>query len=76
MERVSEESKATGLPNVAQKEEKVMALGKQSGEFSYKVTSTTYSETSAQINLHGTATGFGTVEGTMTVTGERGSFPR
>jgi hypothetical protein len=35
-----------------------MALGKQSGEFSYKVTSTTYSETSAQINLHGTATGW------------------
>jgi hypothetical protein len=33
-----------------------MALGKQIGEFSYKVTSTTYSETSAQINLHGTAT--------------------
>jgi hypothetical protein len=50
-----------------------MALEKQIGEFSYKVTSTTYSETSAQINLHGTATGFGTVEGTMTVTGEPGA---
>jgi len=50
-----------------------MPVGKAIGEFSYKVTSTTYRETSVQINLHGMATGFGTVEGTMTVTGEPGA---
>ena len=50
-----------------------MAVGKQIGEFSYKVTSATYGETSVQINLHGTATGFGTVEGTLTVRGEPGA---
>jgi hypothetical protein len=57
-----------------------MALGKESGEFSFKVTSTTFSETGAaerggfhvQINLLGTATG-GTVEGTLTLTGEPGA---
>jgi hypothetical protein len=50
-----------------------MAVGKQVGEFSYKVTSSTYGETSVQVNLHGTVTGFGTVEGTLTFTGEPGA---
>jgi hypothetical protein len=50
-----------------------MAVGKQIGEFSYKVTSATYGDTSVQVNLHGTATGFGTVEGTLTLTGEPGA---
>jgi hypothetical protein len=50
-----------------------MALGKQTGDFLFKVNSTTYYETNAQINLRGTATGFGTVEGTLTLTGEPGA---
>jgi hypothetical protein len=50
-----------------------MAIGKPMGEFSFKVTSVTYGETSSQVNLHGTATGFGTVEGTLTVKGEPGA---
>jgi len=50
-----------------------MALGKPIGEYSYKITSITYSEAGAQINLHGTATGYGTGGGTMTVTGEPGA---
>jgi hypothetical protein len=50
-----------------------MAVGKESGEFSYKVTSVTYNELNVQLNLHGTATGFGTVQGTLTVTGEPGA---
>ena len=50
-----------------------MAIGKSIGEFSFKVTSVTYGETSNQVNLHGTATGFGTVEGTITTRGEPGA---
>ncbi len=50
-----------------------MAIGKALGEFSYKVTSTTFGETSVQLNLLGTVTGFGTVQGTMTITGEPGA---
>ena len=50
-----------------------MAVGKEIGEFSYKVTSATYGDVSVQVNLHGTATGFGTVQGTLTVTGEPGA---
>jgi len=50
-----------------------MALGKEVGKFSYKITSITYGETSAQINVHGTSTGYGTVGGTMTVTGAPGA---
>ena len=47
-----------------------MAIGKAMGEFSLKVTSVTYGETGPQVNVHGTATGFGTVEGTLTFLGE------
>ena len=45
-----------------------MAVGKQMGEFSFKATSVTYEETSTRVNLHGSATGFGTVQGTLTFT--------
>jgi hypothetical protein len=50
-----------------------MAVGKEIGQFAFKVTSITYGETSSQINLRGTATGFGTVEGTLTTRGEPGA---
>jgi hypothetical protein len=50
-----------------------MALGKAVGEYSFKVTSATYGETSVLVNFHGTATGFGIVEGTLTVTGAPGA---
>ena len=50
-----------------------MALGQPMGEFSYKVTSATYSDTGVQINLDGTVTGYGRVQGTLTVTGEPGA---
>ncbi|MDJ0853288.1 MAG: hypothetical protein QNK04_33395 [Myxococcota bacterium] len=45
-----------------------MALGKEIGEFSFQITSTHYSgeEGTVQVNVDGTATGFGTVLGTMT----------
>ena len=49
-----------------------MATAKKAGEFSFTSTGVTYLEGSsgagvAQINLEGTATGFGTVLGTMTL---------
>jgi hypothetical protein len=50
-----------------------MAIGKEMGNFSFKVTSVTYGDASAQVNLHGSATGFGTVEGTLTFMGEPGA---
>ena len=52
-----------------------MAIGKEIGEFSVKVTSTTYAEEggSVQINVEGTATGYGTVLGTLTLRGEPGA---
>jgi hypothetical protein len=49
-----------------------MAIGKEIGEFSLKTTSTTFAEDggSVQINCEGTATGYGTVLGTMTFRSE------
>jgi hypothetical protein len=49
-----------------------MAKGKKSAGFSFKSTGVTYSETPSgggaiQVNLEGSATGFGTVLGTMTL---------
>ena len=52
-----------------------MAIGKEIGEFSLKSTSTSYAEEggSVQINCEGTATGYGTVLGTLTFRGEPGA---
>ena len=50
-----------------------MAIGKEMGEFSFNVTSVTYGEAGPQVNLHGSAAGFGTVEGTLTFMGEAGA---
>ena len=51
-----------------------MALGKEFGDFSFKITSVGYSEDgTAQINLDGTATSYGTVLGTLTLRGEPGA---
>ena len=51
-----------------------MALGKELGEFSFKITSVGYAKDgSANINLDGTATNYGTVLGTLTLTGEAGA---
>ncbi len=44
-----------------------MAIGKEIGEFSYKATSVTYGVQNVQANLDGTATGFGRVQGTLTI---------
>ena len=44
-----------------------MAVGKQIGEFTTKITSVTYGAQSAQLNTDGTATGFGRIQGTVTV---------
>jgi hypothetical protein len=57
-----------------------MALGKELGEVSFKVISTTYDESGAaerggfrvQLNMRGPGTD-GTVEGTLTLTGEPGA---
>ena len=46
-----------------------MALGKEIGEFSHKVTSVTYGETSTQWNVQGLGSSGGTVQGTLTFTG-------
>ena len=44
-----------------------MALGKEIGDFSFQITSTSYAEEgTVRVNVDGTATGFGTVLGTMT----------
>ena len=52
-----------------------MAIGKEIGEFSLKSISTSYAEEggSVQINCDGTATGYGTVLGTLTFRGEPGA---
>lgn len=52
-----------------------MAIGKEIGEFSLKSISTTYPNEagSVQVNLDGTATGYGTVLGTMTFRAEPGA---
>lgn len=51
-----------------------MAKGKKQGEFSFKATSVTYDEGAGggviALNLDGTAAGFGTVLGTMTLFGD------
>ncbi len=45
-----------------------MALGKEIGDFSFQITSTSYpgEEGTVQVHVDGTATDFGTVLGTMT----------
>ncbi len=52
-----------------------MTIGKEIGEFSLKQTSSVYAEdgTSVQLAFDGTATGFGTVLGTLTGRGEPGA---
>ena len=52
-----------------------MALGKEIGQFSLKATSTRYSAEGAgvEIDLDGTATGYGTVLGTLHLRGEPGA---
>jgi hypothetical protein len=52
-----------------------MALGKEIGTFSLKSTSTRYAEGggSVEITYDGTATGFGTVLGTMILRGAQGA---
>lgn len=46
-----------------------MALGKEIGTFSLKVTSVSYSDDGATLNCDGTADNFGTVLGSLTVSG-------
>jgi len=52
-----------------------MAIGKQIGEFTLKAITSTYAleGNSVQVNLDGTATGYGTVLGTLTFRGEPGA---
>jgi hypothetical protein len=52
-----------------------MAIGKEIGEFSLKSASVSYAEEggTVQINCEGTATGYGTVLGTLTFRGEPGA---
>jgi hypothetical protein len=52
-----------------------MALGKQVGEFSFKQTSHTVAKTGYKLNFHGTAAGFGTVQGTLTVRADAPGTP-
>ena len=50
--------------------ETVMALGKEIGDFSFQITSTSYTgeQGTVHVNVDGTAAGFGTVLGTLTFT--------
>jgi hypothetical protein len=52
-----------------------MTIGKEIGKFSLKSTSTRYAEEGGgvQVDYDGTATGYGTVLGTMTLRGEPGA---
>jgi hypothetical protein len=52
-----------------------MAIGKEIGEFSLKSTSTSYAEEGGVVSIScdGTATGYGTVLGTLTFRGEPGA---
>jgi hypothetical protein len=52
-----------------------MAIGKEIGEFTLKTITTTYAleGDSVQVNLDGTASGYGTVIGTLTFRGEAGA---
>ena len=52
-----------------------MALGKQLGEYSFKQTSNTVVVTGSKLNFHGTATGFGTVQGTLTIKADEPGAP-
>ena len=52
-----------------------MALGKQLGEYSFKQTSNTVAATGSKLNFHGTATGFGTVQGTLTIKADAPGAP-
>lgn len=47
-----------------------MALGKELGEFSAKITSSTFVEEEVRMNAQGPAAGFGTVAGTLTFRGD------
>ena len=47
-----------------------MALGKDIGNFSFKITSVSFGENGATVDVDGTADNFGTVLGTLTFTGE------
>ncbi len=51
-----------------------MALGKEIGDFSFKITSVSYSDEAATVNCDGTADNFGTVLGTLTFAGEPGTL--
>ncbi len=50
-----------------------MALGKETGDFSFKITSVNFTEDGAIVDCDGTADNFGTVLGTMTFTSEPGA---
>jgi hypothetical protein len=52
-----------------------MAIGKEIGQFTLKTTSTSYAEEggNVRIDFDGTATGYGTVLGTLTFHGEPGA---
>ena len=50
-----------------------MALGKEIGEWSTKVTSSSFSDDGATVNIDGTATHFGTILGSLTFKGEPGA---
>ncbi len=50
-----------------------MALGKEIGEWSAKITSSSFSDDGATVNLDGTATNFGTILGTLAFGGEPGA---
>ncbi len=49
-----------------------MALGKEIGDFSFRITSSSFSDDGATVNFDGTATNFGTVLGSMIFIGEPG----
>jgi hypothetical protein len=51
-----------------------MALGKEIGDFSFKITSTSYEgDAGVRIDVDGTATNFGTVLGSIAISGEPGA---
>ncbi|MEE9279329.1 MAG: hypothetical protein V3V67_04070 [Myxococcota bacterium] len=50
-----------------------MALGKEIGDFSCKITSSSFSDDGATIDCDGTATNFGTILGTLTLSGPPGA---
>jgi len=51
-----------------------MAFGKEIGDFSFKITSVSYDgDAGARLNVDGTATSYGTVLGTVALSGEPGA---